>query len=209
MSHADLPKDTFMPETQKNDGGKAVLILTADKTEDTEFFYPFYRFIEEGFLVDVVTPKGGAFKGKNGSGLQNTKKITDVDVEDYDLLYIPGGKAPAELKKNEDALNMVKLFAATGNTIAAVCHGPQVLAEAKLIQGRKIAAWPEIEDEVVKAGAEYMNEETVVDGQFITARWPGDLPMHLKKTLEVLESGVNHRAHRVSDVAMATNPNLQ
>lgn len=182
---ADLPKDTYKPQVNGN-AAHAILMMTADKTEDLEFFYPYYRFIEAGFRVDVATPKGGEFKGKQGLGLKDSMKITAVDAQDYELLYIPGGKAPAELKKDDNAIALAKQFVSEGKPIAAVCHGPQVLAAADLIQGRKIAAWPEVEEEVEEAGASYVNEETVVDGPFITARWPADLPAHLKQTLALL-----------------------
>lgn len=181
-----IPNDIFKPENQTQTNGKAVLILTADKTEDTEFFYPYYRFIEEGCKVDVVTPDGGEFKGKNGSGLKETKKIEAVDPNSYDLLYIPGGKAPEKLKNVEEALELVKKFTVTGKPIAAICHGPQVLAEAGVIQGCKVTAWPEVAEEVTNAGATYLNQETLIDRQFITARWPGDLPAFTAKVLEVL-----------------------
>lgn len=183
-----IPDDIFKPESQSADPEKSILILTADKTEDTEFFYPFYRFIEEGYKVDVATPEGGAFKGKNGSGLHETKKISEVSSADYDLLYIPGGKAPAKLKKIEEVLALVRHFFESNKPIAALCHGPQVLAAAHLIEGRKIAGWPEIENEIVEAGGIFIDQETVIDGPFITARWPGDLPAHLAATLEALHA---------------------
>lgn len=180
-------KDLYRPETNNNSANRAVLMMTANKTEDLEFFYPYYRFIEAGFKVDVVTPDGGEFKGKQGLGLKETGKIKDVRVDNYVLLYIPGGAAPAELKKNTDAVDVVRGFAASQKPIAAVCHGPQLLAAANVIKGRKIAAWPEVKDEVVTAGATYVDQETVVDGLFITARWPGDLPTHLKTTFKELQ----------------------
>jgi protease I len=192
-----IPNDTFVaPQTDAAD--KAVLILTADKVQDLEFFYPYYRFIEDGFKVDVVTPDGGELKCKNSMGIKETKKIEDVDINDYDMLYIPGGKAPQELKKNEGVLELVKSFAATGRPIAAICHGPQVLAAADLISGYNISAWPEVEDEINDAGATYLGKETVIDGQFITARWPGDLPSHLIHALEALDSysGTNKKTNR-------------
>jgi len=185
----DSAKDLYRPDNRGEEFAHAILILTADKTEDLEFFYPYYRFIEAGYRVDVATPDGGEFKAKQGLGLKQTKKLIEVIPEDYDLLYIPGGKAPADLKKNIDALTLVRRFAIAEKPIAAICHGPQVLAAAKIIDGRNIAAWPEVKDEVVEGGATYVDRETVVDGQFITARWPGDLPSHLKHILEKLRHG--------------------
>ena len=190
-----MPKDIFQPHVKGAQSSVSVLFITADKTEDLEFFYPYYRFIEEGFKVDVVTPDG-SFEGKNGTGLKETLKITDVDPTAYDLLYIPGGKAPAALKKDDNAVELVKRFAQTGKPLAAICHAPQLLAAANVIQGRNIAAWPDVEDEVADAGGLYMNQETCVDGPFITARWPADLPAHVAKTLQILrQSGkIAHKA---------------
>src|SRR5262245_4591882 len=111
-NHAVAP----IPERlRKNEN---VIILTADQTEDTEFFYPYYRLTEAGYDVDVATPDGGAFEAKHGLGLQNTKSIDEVSPEDYALLYIPGGKAPQTLRKNEKVLMFVKAFARTGKPIA-------------------------------------------------------------------------------------------
>ncbi len=186
MANAPQDKDIYQPETAHRDASRAILMVTADKTEDLEFFYPYYRFIEAGFRVDVATPKGGAFKGKHELGLKNTMKITDVDAEDYEMLYIPGGQAPAQLKKDENAVALTKQFVEMNKPIAAVCHGPQLLAAAGVIEGRKISAWPEVEDEVRDAGATYVSAEALTDGRFITARWPGDLPAHMKEVLAFL-----------------------
>jgi protease I len=182
----NAPSDLYNPETQNRISTIAVLILTANKTEDLEFFYPYYRFIEEGYKVDVATPHGGSFSGKQGLGLKNSLKVSDVDQQDYELLYIPGGKAPVELVKHEEALVLTRQFVQVHKTVAAICHGPQVLAAAGVIAGRRISAWPEVEEEINKAGAAYINHETVIDGQFITARWPGDLPAFMKVVLERL-----------------------
>lgn len=185
---AQAPKDTFTPQMDET-AAKSVLIVTADNVEDLEFFYPYYRFVEEGYNVDVATPKGGEFKGKNGYGLPGTWKIADVNPADYDLLYIPGGKAPAELKKSKETLELVKTFARSGRPVAALCHGPQVLAAAGLIRDKSVAAWPEIQDELEKAGAVFRDEKTVVDGQFVTARWPADLPSFMRSVIGRLAEG--------------------
>lgn len=163
-----------------------VLILAADDVQDLEFFYPYYRLSEEGYEVDVATPDGKGFTGKKGMGLDTVKAISEVQEEDYALLYIPGGKAPEELRKNEQVLRIVKDFAEAGKPIASICHGAQVLASADIIEGKRIAAWPEIKDEVEEAGATFVDEALVEDGQFITARKPGDLPRHLSGTLDKL-----------------------
>lgn len=182
---AEQKLDTYEPEF-KNITGPSILIITADDTEDLEFFYPYYRFIEAGCNVDVATPDGGEFHGKNKIGLQNSKKIEDISASGYQLLYIPGGKAPEELKKNEHVLSIVRQFVSSGRPIAAICHGPQVLAAAGVLQGHRVSAWPGVQSEVEQAGAIYVAQECLKDGPFITGRWPGDLPAFTKKVLELI-----------------------
>ena len=185
----DIPDDIFISQPCEPQQQGKIAILTTDGTEDQEFFYPYYRFLEEGYRVDVLTPDGKEFKGKNGAGLKTTTKITDVRAQDYTLLYIPGGKAPAKLKKEDAAVEFVREFCGTGKLVGAICHGPQLLAEANVIEGFKIAAWPECEDEVTKAGAEYRNAACVLDGPFITGRWPADLPHQVGQIIDMLKSG--------------------
>ncbi|HTK85082.1 MAG TPA: DJ-1/PfpI/YhbO family deglycase/protease [Patescibacteria group bacterium] len=187
MGKQEIPDDTYTPETQNRDADVRVLILTDDNVEDLEFFYPYYRFLEAGLAVDVVTPDGGKFKGKHGLEMKHSKKVTEVDPLEYDLLYIPGGKAPAKLRKDEDVLALVKQFVNGGKTVTTVCHGPQILAAADVIGGRQIAGWPEIEEEITDAGGVYVSEETVVDDQFISGRWPADLPALMAKTLSIID----------------------
>jgi len=180
-----------------------VIILTADKTEDLEFFYPYYRLTEEGYTVDVVTPEGGKFEGKHGIGLSDTKAIADVQAVDYDLLYIPGGKAPAELRKNEKVLRFVKEFALLGKPIAAICHGAQLLIAADLVRDKQMACWPDVADELKEKGGIFVDEALVEDGQFITARMPGDLHRHLYGVLQYLKGNISteSRSTRKSSAA--------
>jgi protease I len=187
MGKKDIPDDIYTPETQNRDADVRVLVLTGDDVEDLEFFYPYYRFLEAGFAVDVVTPDGGKFKGKHGLELRNSRKVTEVDPLEYDLLYIPGGKAPAKLRKNDDVLALVRQFVNGGKTVSTICHGPQILAAADVIGGRQIAAWPDVEEEITDASGVYVNQETVVDDQFISGRWPADLPALMAKTLAIID----------------------
>lgn len=186
---ADKPADTYIPATQnRNATSPGILILTANNTEDLEFFYPYYRFIEAGYRVDVATPDGGKFEAKHGLGISETRKTMDVKSGDYAMLYIPGGKAPEQLKKDKFSIELARAFVRENKPVAAICHGPQLLAAAGVIKGKKIAAWPEVEKEVQQAGATYVNEETVTDGLFTTARWPADLPMHMKVIFKILNA---------------------
>lgn len=185
---ADTPKDIFT--SQPMNGGKAgrIAILTTDGTEDQEFFYPYYRFLESGYTVDVLTPGGKGFKGKNGAGLDKAMPVEGADPSKYDLLYIPGGKAPAALKEEEASVDFVKQYCETGKPVGSICHGPQLLAKADVIDGKSIAAWPECEEEVRDAGAIFKNEACVKDGQFVTGRWPADLPMQVAGMFEMMKS---------------------
>ncbi len=192
----DIPEDTYNPATRNRGAATAVLMITDTPNEDLEFFYPYYRFLAEGFRVDVATPKGGAFSGKKGFGLKESLKVADARADDYDLLYLPGGMAPDHMKNDRDVLALVRKFAEQGKTIGAICHGPQIIAAAGVIGGRKISAWPEIENEIADAGGEYVYEEAVADGPFVTARWPADLPQQVNLTLETFRalSGAGRKA---------------
>jgi len=181
----DNHKAVPIPDRLKKN--KRIAMITGDNMEDIEFFYPYYRFQEGGYDVDVITIKGGSFKGKHGIGLNDSKSIADVNPDFYELLYLPGGKAPAKLREDEMVLKFVRDFAARGKIIAAICHGPQILAAAGLIKGKNIAAWPEIKKEIEDAGATYCDEALKEDGQFITARKPGDLHRHLSGIFDRLE----------------------
>lgn len=188
----DIYKAAPTPERLKKN--ERVLIVTADNTEDLEFFYPYYRLNEEGYDVDVATIDGDPFKAKHGYEFKAVLKLSELDPNDYALLYIPGGKAPAELRKEDEVLNFVRDFAKTGKPIAAICHGAQLLISAKIVSGKRISAWPEIKKEVEEAGAVFVNEALVEDGQFITGRKPGDLPRHLYGVLDYLKNKSNARA---------------
>lgn len=175
-----------------------VLIVTADKTHDLEFFYPYYRFSEEGYTVDVATPNGGEFKGKMGMGLKETLAVGNVSAADYSMLYIPGGNAPEELRKNDKVLALVKEFAKLGKPIAAICHGAQVLISADLVKDRRITAWPEVKGELEEAGGIFVDEALVEDGQFITGRKPGDLHRHLVGCMKYLDGAASTTARKAS-----------
>lgn len=189
MNDSSKEKDNYSPAPtpERLKKNVKVAILTADKTEDLEFFYPFYRLCEAGYTVDVITPDGGKFAGKHGIGLNETKALKDCRAMDYALLYIPGGKAPAELRKNEEVLTFVREFVNSGKPVAAICHGPQVLISAGVVRGKTLAAYSEVAEELKDAGAMYADEALKIDGQFITARVPGDLPRHMCGVMDALE----------------------
>lgn len=184
----NVPDDTYQALPCFSKQSKRLLIITAEKAEDLEFFYPYYRFIEEGFDVDVATPKGGAFKGKRGLGLQKSLRIADVQADDYDLLYIPGGSAATRLAEDQTVLELVSAFVKAEKRIVSVCEGPQVLAAAGVIEMRKITAWPDVQEDIEAAGAVFVDEKSVSDGPFVTARWPADLPALMACTMKILRN---------------------
>lgn len=181
----DIMKAAPIPERLRK--AEKILIITADNTEDMEFFYPFYRLTEEGYTVDVATMDGKSFKGKKGYEFKQTKSINEVRENDYALLYIPGGKAPAALREDEKVIQLVKAFARSGKPIAAICHGPQLLVTADVIRGKKLSGYPGIKDEIEEAGATFSDEALAIDGQFITSRLPGDLHRHLCGVMDALK----------------------
>ncbi|GAA3021388.1 type 1 glutamine amidotransferase domain-containing protein [Streptomyces fulvorobeus] len=174
-----------------------IAILTADKVEDVEFFYPYYRFVEAGYDVEVITPSGGELTGYRGMGLTETTALADVDPADYLMLYVPGGLAPTEMRENTAALDFVRAFAAAEKPIGLVCHGPQMLVSAGLAEGRRLTSWYEVSEEVEAAGGIWVNEPVVQDGSFFTARKPGDLPAEMYKIMDYLaqrqDAGTGHR----------------
>lgn len=168
---------------------RRVLILTDNKVEDCEFFYPYYRFAEAGHMLTVATPSGGAFSCKHGDGLKDSVALQNISAESFDLLYLPGGKAAEKLCKNKEAVALVRHFAESGKPVAALCHGPLLLSAADVVRGRQVTSWPEVRQDLEDAGARWTSSPCVCDGNLVTGRWPADLPAHLERTLALLKEG--------------------
>lgn len=167
------------------------LIITANDFEDMEVFYPYYRLLEEGIEVEIVSDDSQKIKGKHGYEITIEKKIDDINPEDYELLILPGGKAPSKLRENEKILNFVKSFNSHKKLIAAICHGPQILAKADLIRGRKLTGYRNIKKEIEEAGGLYEDREVVIDGNLITSRKPSDLPYFMREILKKFKEKSN------------------
>ncbi len=164
-----------------------VLMLTENGVEDREMAYPYYRMQEAGYAVDVVGPrKGETYVG--GRGLPFTANLgpDDVRVEDYAAVIVPGGKAPDYMRGNPGLVRIVREAVAQDKVVAAICHGPQMLIEADVLHGRRATCAPNIRTDVRNAGATYVDEAAVIDGNIVTSRVPPDLPAFCKATLEVL-----------------------
>lgn len=163
-----------------------VLILTADNFEDSELLVPYYRFKEESIQVEVASLKTGKITGKHGYEVEVDTTIDEVNTDNYDLLLLPGGKAPAELRKERSALEIARRFFAGDKPVAAICHGPQILISAGLLRGRRATCYKAVAAEMKGAGAEYLDRELVVDGNLVTSRQPSDLPVFMKEIMKIV-----------------------
>lgn len=159
------------------------LIISADDFEDSELLVPYYRLKEAGATVDVASLKKGAITGKHGYAIEVNRALQEVKADEYDLLVLPGGKAPEAVRAAKAALDIVKAFFLGNKPVAAICHGPQVLVAAGVMHGRRATCYKAVADELRKAGAAYEDREVVVDGNLITSRRPSDLPAFMREIM--------------------------
>jgi protease I len=165
------------------------LIVTADLFEDSELIYPYYRLLEAGYQVDIAAPSAGTVTGKRGYAFAANLSLADVEDSGscgYKLLVLPGGKAPEALRAMPKALDIARDFAGAGAPIAAICHGPQVLATAGVLRGRKATCYKSVAEELTAAGALYEDSETVIDKNIITTRMPSDLPAFMRAVMAMI-----------------------
>ena len=165
------------------------LIVSADYFEDSELLVPLYRLQEEGLEVDVASIARGKIHGKHGYEVTVNKALRDVDPNDYDLLVLPGGKAPATLRKEAAAIAIAQDFMRRNKPVAAICHGPQILITAGVMQGRRATCYHSVAEELQQAGALYEDRTVVVDDKLVTARQPADLPAFMREMVRLLEPG--------------------
>ena len=170
------------------------IVLTADKFEDLELFYPYFRLMEEGVAVDVAAPAKEKLTGENGYWFENVDlTIDEVDPENYDLLFIPGGHphgAPATVRNNRKAQDIARAFFKADKPVAAICHGPYLLVSADLVRGRRLTSfWGDgVPDEIKAAGGIYEDKDVVVDGKLVTSRWPMDLPAFMLEVVKIVRA---------------------
>ena len=165
---------------------KTAVILTADKFEDMELFFPLFRLLEEGWHVDVAAPSKREIGGEHGYSIEPNLTIDEVDPDKYDLLLIPGGfpdGAPATIRKIKKAQEITKSFFKKDKIVASICHGPWTLASADVLKNRHLTSfWHDGVPESIKAaGGLWEDKEVVVDGNLITSRWPMDLPAFMRE----------------------------
>ena len=180
--------------------GKRVLVCIGDFSEGMETYYMVYRLIEEGVVPAVAAPAVKLlqmvvhdfdphhtnYTEKLGYMIKTEIALKDVRASEYQGLLIPGGRGPEEIRQNKDALRLVGYFLDKNLPLGAMCHGPQVLWAARLVKGRKIAAYAAIRPDIEAAGAVFVDSPAVVDRNLVTSRgWP-DLPYFMPQFLRVL-----------------------
>jgi protease I len=174
-----------MPELSNS----RVLILAADLFEDMELLYPLYRLREEHVAVTLASLGGDPVTGKKGHGpVDADADIADMRAEDFDALVIPGGFAPDKLRRDQHVLDLVRTFSEDGKLVAFICHAGWVPISAGILKGRRATSVGAIRDDMVNAGVDWVDEETVVDGNLISARVPGDLGPWMRALLEALRA---------------------
>ncbi|MDI3502927.1 MAG: protease [Archaeoglobi archaeon] len=170
--------------------GKKVGIFAESYYEDLELWYPLIRLKEEGAEITVIgTGSAEEYTGKHGIPVKVDTTADKVSADDFDALIIPGGWAPDRLRRYESVLKLVKDAYDKGKVIAAICHGPWVMISAKIIKGHTATGVVAIKDDLINAGANYVDQEVVVDGKLITSRTPDDLPAFAREIIRVMSEG--------------------
>jgi protease I len=166
---------------------KRIAILIEDLFNERELIYPYYRLLEAGYEVHLVGPKKDAvYTSKSGLTEKSTHASNEISAEDYDAVVIPGGFSPDFMRRTRATVDFVREMDKLNKPVAAICHGGWMLASACNLTGKKVTSFFSIKDDMVHAGAEYVDEEVVVSGNIITSRNPNDLPVFLKTIVEKL-----------------------
>jgi len=169
---------------------KNAVIITGNLVQDHEFIYPYYRLLEENFKIDVCINEGKAVKGILGTDIpsnkeQTIKKIEEIKTDDYNLLIIPGGvKAMEKVRQNIKIIEFIKKFYNEKKIIGCICSGAQLLISAKIVRGKKISGYYSMKDDIINAGASYIDLPAVIDDRMITTAHYKDMGPWMKAVLE-------------------------
>jgi protease I len=167
--------------------GKKIIILVEQMYNEFEFWYPYYRLKEAGAEV-VVVGSGSAqeYSAKSGISCKADTSADQISAADFDGIVIPGGYAPDHMRRYPAMVKLVKDFFEARKMVAAICHAGWMLASAGIVKGRTVTSFFAIKDDMVHAGANWVDEEVVVDGDLITSRKPEDLPAFMKAIIKSL-----------------------
>tara|TARA_R100000935_G_C2820322_1_gene159457 strand:+ start:706 stop:1254 length:549 start_codon:yes stop_codon:yes gene_type:complete len=179
---------------------KRIAILATDGFEESELKSPKEAMEKEGFQVDIVSLKPGNIKswadGNWSKEYKVDKTLSEVSAKDYNALMLPGGVInPDKLRREENALNFVREFFKQKKPVAAICHAPWLLIEADVVEGRKMTSFNSIKKDLINAGANWVDEEVVVDEALVTSRNPNDLPAFNAKLIEEIKEGKHEKQH--------------
>jgi protease I len=167
--------------------GKKVVISAENLYEDLELWVPYYRLKEEGVEVTVVgSGSARTYTSKHGYGVEVNKEAKEIDISAYDGLVIPGGYSPDLMRRSPEMVRLVKEADAKKKVVAAICHAGWMLASAEILKGRKATGFFSIKDDMVHAGAIFLDQEVVRDGNLITSRRPDDLPAFCRELINAL-----------------------
>lgn len=170
--------------------GKRVAILVEQDYQDLEVWYPLLRLREEGAEVTVVgTGSSRHYTGKHGYPIDVDTDIKKISPDGFHAVVVPGGWAPDRLRQHKEILDFVAALDQKGCVVASICHGPWVLASARILEGRKVTAYKAIRDDLVHAGATFVDETVVRDRNLITSRVPSDLPAFCREIISALAEG--------------------
>jgi protease I len=186
--------------------GKKVAILVTDGFEQVELLEPRKALDGAGATTRVVSPKDQKVKGWNmkewGEEVPVDVPLDSANPEEFDALLLPGGVMnPDHLRMDSDAVEFVKQFVQDGKPIAAICHGPWTLIEAGAVRGRKMTSWPSLQTDLKNAGANWVDQEVVRDGQFVTSRKPDDIPAFNRVMIELFQQGAAQESERLRKTA--------
>jgi protease I len=161
------------------------LIVTSDRFEDSELSEPLQQLQAKGVEVDIAAPQQGSITGKHGLKVSAGLALNAVRAEDYDLLLLPGGEAPASLRQISEAVAVARYFLQADKPVAAICHGPQLLISTGLMAGRTATCYRAVRQELEAARVNYLDREVVVDGNLITSRRPADIPAFMRAIFRI------------------------
>jgi len=176
--------------------GKKVAILTENGFEEVELTSPKKALEDAGATVHIISPKSGKVKAWDHDHwsieLEVDNTLDKADPDEYDALMLPGGVLnPDKLRMNDDAVSFAKTFLVEGKPLAAICHGPQLLIETGLLNGKDMTSYPAIKTDIINAGATWHDREVMVDNGFVTSRSPQDLEAFNKKMVEEIGEGIH------------------
>jgi protease I len=179
---------------------KKIAILATDGFEEVELSSPKEAMEKEGFEVDIISPKSGKIKAWDKTDWSKEydvdKTLNEVSAKDYNALVLPGGVInPDNLRTKQEALTFVKDFFEQKKPVAAICHGPWTLISAGVVKGRTMTSYNSIKDDLINAGANWVDKEVVVDEGLVTSRNPDDLPAFNAKVIEEIKEGKHEEQH--------------